>query len=132
MNEHEQIQEMFSEYLEKSLPSEERRKVDEHLGQCASCQDALAALGRTLESVHELPRIRAPRGFAKRLQQRAQMSGLYQRRHQAERRLLVPHLALLAFVLLLAILGMLVMVMLLSDGKKPVIPSPTPANSSSP
>ena len=132
MNEHEQIQELFSEYVEETLAAEQRRQVDAHLGQCASCQKALRALVHALQSVQALPKVKAPRGFAKRLHKRLQLTGLYRRRRQAQHRLALPHLAVLAIVLMLAALGMLIMLLLLKQPGKPTLPFPSAPSSKQP
>jgi anti-sigma factor RsiW len=48
--------EFVTEYLEGTLPAEERRRFEEHLGLCPPCRTYLEQMRHTLRAVGSLPR----------------------------------------------------------------------------
>ncbi|MFO7957747.1 MAG: anti-sigma factor [Candidatus Brocadiia bacterium] len=65
-----QYQERFSEYLDDALDAAEREALEAHLESCERCRAELAPLRRAVESVRELPVLRAPDGFAAGVRER--------------------------------------------------------------
>ena len=61
------ICEQFTEYQENSLPSEIRAKVDSHLASCTSCMEMFEKLTGVLETLHNLPTIKASSEFTSTL-----------------------------------------------------------------
>lgn len=62
--------ERVNEYLEGGLGAGERLALEEHLSRCPTCGRELALLRRTLAAVSDLPRQRAPKGFAGKVMER--------------------------------------------------------------
>jgi anti-sigma factor RsiW/acylphosphatase len=65
-----QNQARFSEYLDDALDEAGRDALEAHLESCERCRAELAALRRAVESVRELPVLRAPDGFAAGIRER--------------------------------------------------------------
>ena len=61
------ICEQFTEYQENSLPSEIRAKVDAHLASCSSCREIFQSLSGVLETLHNLPSVKATTDFTSTL-----------------------------------------------------------------
>jgi len=72
----------FSEYLDDALAEAKREALETHLESCERCRGELAALRRTVDSVRELPVLRAPETFAAGVRER-----LARRERSRERRL---------------------------------------------
>ncbi|MGQ9684498.1 MAG: anti-sigma factor family protein, partial [Anaerolineae bacterium] len=61
--EHRFCRENLSAYLDGQLDSRAQVRVERHLRECQDCQVELDSLRRTVELIHALPRLRAPRAF---------------------------------------------------------------------
>ena len=59
--------EMFSEYIEDELISEQRSIVDRHLQECAACKDEMEELLTVRELFASAERFSAPVGFSTRV-----------------------------------------------------------------
>jgi len=57
------ICEQFTEYQDKSLPSEIRAKVDTHLAACSSCNELFGKLTGVIDTLHNLPTLKASSDF---------------------------------------------------------------------
>jgi len=64
MREHEWTHTHLNEYVDGDLGSDERHRVEEHVGLCPECRRVLAALKRTMEGLMSLGRPPAPAGLA--------------------------------------------------------------------
>jgi anti-sigma factor RsiW len=72
MREHRWTHAHLSAYLDQELSTEERRRVEEHVGVCPQCRRVLATLRRTLESLMSLkgePRPGLADGVVERLRE---------------------------------------------------------------
>jgi predicted anti-sigma-YlaC factor YlaD len=76
MMEHQQAQELFSDYLDGELPPEEQEAFLSHLQCCAICQKELNTLKQMIHSLSGLPKVPVPHGFDRKVQQR-----IYRRSH---------------------------------------------------
>jgi hypothetical protein len=118
--EHEQAQELLSDYLDGALSSEQRALFESHLSQCPACQADLDLLRRTLQLVRRMPKIEAPPQFARKVRRRAIKAGLLRGRGRfGLARFMVPYEA--TMVVLLATVGAMVVSQLLI--LKPVEPT---------
>ena len=64
------VQERFSDYLEESLPLEEKSFVAQHLAQCPTCNHLFADFQELVQTLHNLPRVSTSPDFESRLQAR--------------------------------------------------------------
>jgi len=53
----------LSAFLDGRLPARDQERVRQHLAQCQACRWDLQSLQRTVDLLHSLPRVRAPRSF---------------------------------------------------------------------
>jgi hypothetical protein len=53
----------LSAFMDGQLPARDQERVREHLERCQACQWDLQALRRTVDLLHGLPRMKAPRSF---------------------------------------------------------------------
>ncbi len=58
--EHNEIRHKLSEYIDGSIPAEEKTTIEEHLETCASCGDALRELQKTIEHIKSLEEVESP------------------------------------------------------------------------
>ncbi len=58
--EHEQVQQLFSEYFEGDLAAAQRAEVESHLRGCAACQAEYEAFQRAMAPLNKLHKIPAP------------------------------------------------------------------------
>lgn len=117
--EHAQAEDLLSEYLEGGLEAEQRRRLEEHLQECAACRRDLSLLSRSLELMRRLPRVEAPPLFAQRLLRRARRRGLLSTRlHHQWPRWVIPFQTVI--LVLLAMLTAVVLIMLLDDHPLPL------------
>lgn len=68
---HDAIRGELSDYLDGSLSSHERERVEGHLGECADCSAYLSTLRKTVELVRTLPAQAAPSGVKRAILRRA-------------------------------------------------------------
>ncbi len=61
------ICEQFTEYQEKTLPSEIRAKVDHHLASCSTCRGVFEKLTGIIETLHNFPTHKASTEFTSTL-----------------------------------------------------------------
>jgi hypothetical protein len=54
---------LLSAYLDGHVSTDERRRIELHLGGCAACQGDLESLRGTVSLLHALPRVAVPRAF---------------------------------------------------------------------
>lgn len=66
----EQAREQLSAYLDDMLGPRESQLLKEHLASCPSCAADLSRLQACVGHLHALPAVRAPEGFARRVQER--------------------------------------------------------------
>jgi anti-sigma factor RsiW len=66
---HDLIRDQLSEYLDNSLPEDDRARVDEHLRHCGDCRAYRNTLRATSQAVSDLPREKAPDSIKQRLLQ---------------------------------------------------------------
>lgn len=64
------LTEVLSGYLDGQVGADERRQVEAHLAECATCRQTLAALRRTVALVQGLDPVAAPTGFRAALRKR--------------------------------------------------------------
>src|SRR5262245_49924024 len=57
----------FSDLADQALPAAGRAACEAHLAECADCRREWEAFQRMLALLHDMPRLRAPAGFADRL-----------------------------------------------------------------
>lgn len=60
---HEAIQDMFSDYLEQTLPAEDSRRVIEHLDGCEACRIEWDEFRSAVEAISGLHKVSAPPAF---------------------------------------------------------------------
>jgi hypothetical protein len=60
---HRHVDELYSAYLEGSLPDDLRWEVEMHLAECTRCAEGLAALRATIAAVRALPPVALPADF---------------------------------------------------------------------
>ncbi len=58
--EHNEIRHKLSEYIDGSIPAEEKTTIEEHLKICASCGAALRELQKTIEHIKSLEEVESP------------------------------------------------------------------------
>lgn len=69
---HDAAAELFSAYLDAELPEPELDRLEEHLDDCGECRSEYEEFAEALALVRGVPRLRAPRGFTRRVVKRAQ------------------------------------------------------------
>jgi len=62
-NEHKQVEELLSAYLDGQVSAAERAQIEQHLEWCAECAHSLATLRATVAAIRAMPHVRAPRSF---------------------------------------------------------------------
>lgn len=102
---HEEIEAKLSDYVEGSLPADEARAIEEHLGGCASCTEALAAVKETVSALSGLHKIPAPPHFERDVAEtiRRRSGGRFFGRRAFGDRVPLELLAILALALGLAL-----------------------------
>ncbi len=65
----ERWREKFTDFVEDSLPTDQRRQLEDHLQQCPDCAQELAAFRRTVAALRELPMVPAPSDLPIRIRQ---------------------------------------------------------------
>jgi hypothetical protein len=68
---HSVLRSQFSDYLDGSLDSSDRRRVERHLDECRACSAYLDTMRKTAELLGELPPKAAPRGAKEAILKRA-------------------------------------------------------------
>ena len=96
----EHVKEKLSEFLDRELPEDESRLVQDHLSACAGCRAALEELKAVSRLVADLPREPLPSGFLARLERR--------RSRETSRRLFPAPARALAFALSCAVVMLVV------------------------
>lgn len=64
------VNEVLNDYIDGSLPAQERLAVEDHLTHCSSCTDDLELLTRTIALLGRVPEVEVPKGFRTALHQR--------------------------------------------------------------
>ncbi|MHB9023977.1 MAG: anti-sigma factor family protein [Armatimonadota bacterium] len=57
------VDELYTAYLENSLPDAVRQEVDAHLRDCPQCREELEEMRRVVACLREMPQIAVPSGF---------------------------------------------------------------------
>lgn len=68
---HDAIRGELSDYLDGSLGSHERERVERHVGECTDCAAYLSTLRKTVELLRTLPAQAAPSGAKQAIRRRA-------------------------------------------------------------
>jgi anti-sigma factor RsiW len=71
---HETASDLFSAYLDAELPPPELERLEEHLHHCDTCRSGYEEFAEAITLVRDVPRLRAPRGFTRRVVKRARRS----------------------------------------------------------
>lgn len=79
------IRDLFNEYVDEELSSQQRDLVDRHISECPSCRAELEAIVHTAELVRSLPREPVPDGLADAVQARVRLADQRKRRASAWR-----------------------------------------------
>jgi anti-sigma factor RsiW len=66
---HRTVREQLGAYLDGTLELREHQQVAMHLGWCGSCQAFARTLERTVELLHQLPRVSSPREVREQMRQ---------------------------------------------------------------
>lgn len=69
-DEHEAIEAAFSDYYDRSLPEEDRARVEQHLAECEACQRAYRDFEETVGALSGLHKMAAPHQFEKSVEER--------------------------------------------------------------
>jgi anti-sigma factor RsiW len=67
---HQSAKELFSQFLDGELPSDQVKELEAHLEQCDTCRAELEALKKTLSSLAGLAPVPPPQDFGRKVQQR--------------------------------------------------------------
>ncbi|WP_373049396.1 anti-sigma factor family protein [Vulgatibacter sp.] len=67
MNTHQEVIELFSPYVDASLPAAQEAAFEAHLAQCGPCRAEYAGFAEAVALVRELPRHRLPAAFGRRV-----------------------------------------------------------------
>ena len=50
-----ELVEVITDYIEGTLPEHDRRRFEQHLGECPGCVNYLEQMGETIQALGELP-----------------------------------------------------------------------------
>ncbi len=81
---HSDIRHRLSEYIDDTLPPDEKAAMEAHLAACAECADALRELRKTVEQVKQLEEVEAPAWMTSKIMAKV--------REEAERKNIFQHL----------------------------------------
>jgi predicted anti-sigma-YlaC factor YlaD len=108
---HQDAQELFSDYLEGELPPEQQRELTAHLEGCEPCQREFSVFQQTLRSLSGLQILSPPEGFVGKVQQR-----IYRRSRGrffiTERMMLRIPFEWISFIIILLMLAMYLILIL--------------------
>jgi anti-sigma factor RsiW len=67
---HNEVQGLYSAYVDHELPAPELERFVQHLEECEGCMEGLEKFEATVEAVRGVPRERAPNSFARQVMRR--------------------------------------------------------------
>ena len=67
---HNEVQGLYSAYVDRELPAPELERFVEHLESCEGCMEGLEKFEATVEAVRGVAREHAPNGFARQVMRR--------------------------------------------------------------
>jgi len=114
--EHEQAQDLLSEYLDGTLSDDQTRDLEAHLETCPECSQSLSMLRQAMTAVSSIPRVKAPHHFARRVKRRARQAGLLgTRRRRVARHLTGPFQSVMTMYGLLIAVGLLIVIVMIAQ-----------------
>jgi predicted anti-sigma-YlaC factor YlaD len=124
---HQSAKELFSQFLDGELPSEQVKELEAHLDQCDTCRTELEALKKTLSSLAGLAPVPPPQDFGRKVQQRIKRRSrgrFFPDEHWIQR---VPW-EWISFVIIMLMLVMYYMLIQAQVNVKPEAPASMPAS----
>src|SRR5574341_1754537 len=80
---HTEIRHKLSEYIDNSVTPEERAAIEQHLGICMECSDALRELQKTVEHIKTIDEVEPPSWMTRKIMAKvraeAEKRNLFQR-----------------------------------------------------